>query len=221
MNQPLLPLPGDLQAAFIPALDTRATHTLIALHGLGDSLEGYRWLPSALGLSKLNYLLVNAPDPYYGGFSWYDLYEDPDSGVRRSRTLLTGLLQHLEGKGVKAESTILFGFSQGCLMTLDVGLRYPRRLAGLVGISGYVHQPSELLKELGPAAKTQPTLVTHGTRDPLIPFARVRSQMFQLRDAGIPLVWKEFEKEHTIAGEEELSVIREFIVSCMSPSSGV
>ena len=36
---------------------------MIVLHGLGDSMEGYRWLPEALQLPWLNYLLVNAPDP--------------------------------------------------------------------------------------------------------------------------------------------------------------
>jgi hypothetical protein len=35
------------------------------LHGLGDSIEGYRWLPDRVGLPWMNYLLVNAPDDYY------------------------------------------------------------------------------------------------------------------------------------------------------------
>ena len=36
------------------------------LHGLGDSIEGYRWMPEALDLPWLNYLLVNAPDANMG-----------------------------------------------------------------------------------------------------------------------------------------------------------
>ena len=65
---------------------------MVLLHGLGDSMEGYRWLPNALDVPWLNYLLVNAPDDYQGGFSWYDIYDNPDPGVKRSRALLEDLL---------------------------------------------------------------------------------------------------------------------------------
>src|SRR5688500_13309085 len=114
---------------------------LVALHGLGDSCDGYRWLPQMLDLPWLNYLLVSAPDPYYGGFSWYDFAGDPAPGVRRSRDLLFAVLDGLREQGHPTDRTVLLGFSQGCLMTWEIGLRYPHRLAGCVGISGYVHEP--------------------------------------------------------------------------------
>jgi phospholipase/carboxylesterase len=164
-----------------------------------------------LNLPWLNYLLVNAPDPYYGGYSWYDLAGDARPGVERSRRLLTALLEEQERAGFPSAQTILFGFSQGCLMTLDVGLRFARPLAGLIGISGYVHQPEQLLEQLSPAAFQQHALVTHGTDDPIIPFAAVREQINLLKAAGLHIDWHEFVKEHTIAGELELEVIRDFV----------
>ena len=110
--------------------------------------------------------------------------------------------------------TSLLGFSQGCLMTVEVGFRYPHRLAGLVGISGYVAEPEILLRELSPIAKQQQMLFTHGTQDPLIPFAAVRKQVEELRQAGLNIEWREFEKAHTIAGDEEIDLIREFLKRC-------
>lgn len=193
---------------------------MIVLHGLGDSMEGYRWMPGALRLPWLNYLLVNAPDSYYGGFAWYDLAGDARPGVERSRRLLTALLEAQETAGFPAAQTILFGFSQGCLMTLDVGLRFPRPLAGLIGISGYVHEPDKLLAQLPPAAALQHALITNGTDDPIIPFAAVREQINVLKAEGLHIEWHEFVKEHTIAGEAELEVIREFIVRRLAPSGG-
>ena len=184
---------------------------MIVLHGLGDSMEGYRWLPEMLRLPWLNYLLVNAPDDYYGGFSWYEYDGEAGPGVRRSQELLFRVLEEAEKQGFAPESTALFGFSQGCLMTLETGLRYPKKLAGLIGISGYLHDPAQLLRELGPGAKELPILVTHGTGDPLIPIEKVRAQMELLKGAGLRLEWSEFRKEHTIAGEEELRVIRDFL----------
>lgn len=97
----------------------------VVLHGLGDSLGGYTWFPGELRVDDLSFLLVNAPDPYYGGFSWYDFLEDPEPGVLRSRALLLQLLDELVAQGVQSRDIYLFGFSQGCLMSVDVGLRAP------------------------------------------------------------------------------------------------
>ena len=99
-------------------------------------------------------------------------------------------------------------------MTIEVGLRYPHLLAGLIGVSGYAHEPETLLKELSPMAKQQRFLITHGTQDTLIPFAHVKSQVETFQSGGIQIQWREFHKAHTIAGEEELSAIRGFIESC-------
>jgi phospholipase/carboxylesterase len=159
----------------------------------------------------LNFLLVNAPDEYYGGFSWYDFAADPGPGIERSRQLLFRLLDEQRDGGFPTEETILFGFSQGCLMAIDVGLRYPHRLAGIVGISGYVYEPERLLKELSPVALEQDLLITHGTRDPMIPFEPVRKQVSLLQSAGLRIEWHEFVKEHTIAGQAEVEVIRGFV----------
>jgi phospholipase/carboxylesterase len=207
-----------LDTEFYPAADKNSRRLLIALHGLGDSVAGYRWLPSALALPWMNYLLVNAPDSYYGGFSWYDFTGDEAKGIRRSRALLVELLDQQPAKGFSTAETVLFGFSQGCLMTVDVGFRYSHRFAGLVGVSGYVHEPEKLLAELSSVAGQQRMLFTHGTQDPLIPFAEVREQVNLLKAEGLRIEWHEFVKAHTIAGEEELELIRDFIVAGYAPA---
>jgi len=182
---------------------------MVMLHGLGDSIEGYRWLPEAMGLPWLNFLLVNAPDQYYGGFSWFDL-NDILPGVQRSRELLFELLDDLRARGFPAEQITLGGFSQGCLMAAEVGLRYPHRLAGVVGISGWVCEPEKLVKELPPVARQQRLLLTHGTADPMVPIAQVRPQIPLLQAAGLNVAWREFAKAHTMI-EEEIAVIRDFV----------
>ncbi len=53
--------------------------------------------------------------------------------------------------------------------------------------------------------------MTHGTHDPLIPIEKVRPQIPFLKAAGLQVEFHEFVKEHTIAGEEEISVIRNFV----------
>lgn len=206
-----------LDSEFIPARQTGSKRLLIMLHGLGDSIEGYRWMPEALNLPWLNYLLVNAPDEYYGGYAWYDFTGDIAPGVERSRKLLLAVLEGLPAKGFLPVETVLGGFSQGCLMAIEVGLRYAHRLAGILGISGYVCNPAKLINELSPVAKEQRLLITHGFMDPIIPFVEVRAQVQMLKKAGLNIEWREFIKAHTIAGEEELSVIRDFICAGYEP----
>jgi len=187
---------------------------MVVLHGLGDSMEGYRWLPEAMQLPWMNYLLVNAPDPYYGGFAWYDIYGDSGPGIERSRTLLFALLDQMRQAGFASEKTMIFGFSQGCLLAIELGARYPHHLAGIAGVSGYVHEPEKLVSELSPEAAQQRFLITHGTRDPLIPVDQARPQIELLRRAGLRIDWREFVKPHTIDGDAELAVLRGFVSAC-------
>jgi phospholipase/carboxylesterase len=200
-----------LHTELIPAEQRNSPRLMIMLHGLGDSLEGYRWLPEALDLPWLNYLLINAPDSYYGGFSWFDFAGDIKPGVVRSRKLLLDLLADQRAKGFAPAQTVLGGFSQGCLMSVEVGLRYPHRLAGIVGISGFVCEPEKLIAEMPAVGREQRLLMTHGIYDPMLPLPKVREQVELLKSGGVNIEWNEFAKEHTIAGEAELRVIRNFI----------
>ena len=64
-------------APTVAAPDRNSRRLMILLHGLGDSMDGWRWFPEAMKLPWLNYLLVNAPD----------------ENIRRNRlTLLCNLL---------------------------------------------------------------------------------------------------------------------------------
>jgi phospholipase/carboxylesterase len=200
-----------LHSELIPAREKNSRRLMLMLHGLGDSIEGWRWLPEALDLPWLNYLLVNAPDEYHGGRSWFDYPDGIVPGVLRSRKLLFELLDDLRANKFPAEQITLGGFSQGCLMAIDAGLRYPHRMAGIVGISGWVFELEKLVKELSPVAREQRLLATHGPFDPIIPFDPVRRQIQTLKSAGIKIGWREFPKAHTIHGEEEIAVIREFV----------
>ena len=210
-----------LQTELLPAQTPGSRDLLVVLHGLGDSMEGYRWVPTMIGSPALNILLVNAPDAYYGGFSWYDYAAEPSTvgtGVERSYRLLESLLDSLPGKGFPAHRTLLFGFSQGCLMCTETALRYSHRLAGVIGVSGYIHEPARLLKLASPVAREQQILVTHGTDDPLIPLQKSQSDFNTLKSAGHQIDFRTYPKVHTII-EPELTLFRSFISDRLSSSS--
>src|SRR5580692_11165379 len=97
-----------LETELIPAEKEIEPRLMIVLHGLGDSMDGYRWLPQAMQLPWLSYLLVNAPDSYFTGFSWYELDGAEGPGIERSRALLFDLLDRARGEGYPAEKTVVF-----------------------------------------------------------------------------------------------------------------
>jgi phospholipase/carboxylesterase len=203
-----------LQTDLIGAQNTQSKDLLIALHGLGDSMEGYRWVPNALGTPDLNVLLVNAPDAYYGGFSWFEFAADPLPGIERSYQALQMLLDQCRADGFPSERTILFGFSQGCLMTLETAARYPHSLAGCIGVSGWAHQPERLIALFSPVAKKQKILATHGTNDPMIPLDQARPTYEALQQAGLNIQFRAFQKAHTII-QQEIDLFTQFIRSAL------
>ena len=191
---------------------TRSQRLLIVLHGFGDSSEGFLWLQEELDIDSLNYLLLDAPDPYYTGYAWYDI-EHPLPGIERSRKLLSGVLERTGNEGYPPDQTFLFGFSQGCLMTLEFGSRHAKALAGYVGISGYCDSPDAILGEMNPAANNGNWLITHGTHDELLPVEVTRAQIQKLNGAGFAIDYREYPKAHTIDPQRELPDIRQWLAS--------
>ena len=186
---------------------------LLVMHGLGDSLEGFRFLPDVLKIPGLHYVFVNAPDRYFTGYSWFDIYGgDMKKGIVRSRDLLIGVMDELSDQGWAPEHVGVLGFSQGCLMALDLACRYPKILGGVVGISGFVGMLNEYPEKLSPAARSQKILVTHGTMDPMLPLADTQAQVMALKGMGLPIEWKVYEKAHTVEPYKEVQDIRTFLV---------
>jgi phospholipase/carboxylesterase len=200
-----------LTTRFVPAQED-STRLMIVLHGLGDSLEGFEFLPPLLDLPWLNTLLVNAPNPYFTGYAWYDI-EQPEPGILASRERLRALFAELDAAGSPSRERLLLGFSQGCLMSIDLALRYGQPLAGIVGISGYAAFLDRLEAEMNPQARRQAWLITHGTEDELLPIVRTRAQMERLKAAGIPIEWHEFAKGHTLDPYRELPLIRSWVAA--------
>ena len=193
-----------------PATST-SQRLVIVLHGRGDSAEGFLWLQEELGIDELNFLLLNAPEKYYTGYSWYDLPPDQLPGIQRSRELLAEVLQQTEREGYSPAQTFLFGFSQGCLMTLEFGSRYSRALGGYIGISGYCYAPAAILKEMNPAVNNDHWLITHGTRDDLLPVEVTRAQIKSLNEGDFRIDYREYSKAHTIDPKREIPEIRAWL----------
>jgi phospholipase/carboxylesterase len=204
-----------LKSLYVPSRITGPDRLLVVLHGLGDSLEGFKFLPEILQIPGLNYLLINAPDPYFTGYSWYEInaaMQTMESGVVRSRGLLFQLMKEIKHHGFIPSHVGVLGFSQGCLMSLDLACRYPETLGAIVGISGYASHLAEYPEKLSPVAREQKILVTHGSEDPMLPIEQTKAQVKALKGMGMNIEWKTYRKEHTIEPRQEVADIRAFLL---------
>ena len=190
-----------LENVFI-ASQKKSKKIMIILHGRGDSSEGFLNLPSFINIEEMNYLLLDAPFEYFGGYSWYQLPPEQLPGIEYSSKLLTETLNALFSKDFNARESFLFGFSQGSLLTFEFGARYEKVLAGYIAVSGYIYDAQKLLEELNPNAAASSWLCTHGTYDAVLDYETSKEQVKTLQNGGFEIEFKTYEKEHNVDRDE-------------------
>lgn len=183
---------------------------MIVLHGRGDSLKPFLSFDQELKIEGMNYLLLNAPRKYLDGFSWYGEPPFQKLGVLRIRRKMFKLLQELEEQGWKPENIYLLGFSQGCLVSSDVAMHYPKKLGGVIGISGYFHFFPRWKATMKQNRRT-PWLFTHGTKDDVLPLSDTKFGIEKLRSAGLKVDFVQSDKKHVFT-EKEYPLIRKWVL---------
>ena len=183
---------------------------VVALHGRGASAEDLAPLALEIG-APWRWVFPNARLQLdlggWEGYAWYDL-DAPDRDIPASRRAIEGLLGDLWARlGIGPGRTALLGFSQGGVMTLDVGLRAAVRFAGLVVLSGYLATVDGVEAAL-PRAAHQRLLIVHGEDDPLVAVSRARATQQQLVAAGLRPEYHELPIGHEITGEVLALVVR-------------
>ena len=207
----------DALEALVYDPPTPAKATIIVLHGLGADGNDFVPIAGELNLSAVGpvrFIFPHAPvipvtiNNGYRMRAWYDILgtdlvrREDEAGLRSSAASISALIDQERASGMPSDKIVLMGFSQGCAMTLLTGLRYPHRLAGLVGLSGYLPLASTLAAEAAPANRETPIFLAHGTLDPVVPLARGEAARDQLKAAGYPLDWHTYPMQHSVSPEE-------------------
>ncbi len=139
------------------------------------------------------------------GFGWFPISEGgpPDLGEfdKGRQALARFLEQALERYPIDRRKLMLLGFSQGGVMAYDLALREPERFAALIALSSWL--PPQIAAGIPrrDAHEQLPTLVMHGSQDPMIPLQMGRSSIDELRKLGVPASFREYDMEHEIRPE--------------------
>lgn len=193
------------------------TATIIILHGLGADGNDFVPIAQELDLSSLGavrFVFPSAPTrpvTINGGYvmrAWYDIlgtdiarHEDA-AGLRASQAQVDALIANERARGIPASRIVLAGFSQGCAMTFMAGLRHPERLAGLLGMSGYLPLAALSAAERHAANADVPIFQAHGTGDTVIAIDRAIASRDALLALGHPVEWHAYPMAHSVCAQE-------------------
>jgi phospholipase/carboxylesterase len=177
----------------LPPARGEATHLVVLAHGYGadgNDLIGLaphwqRMMPTVAFASP------NAPErcPGSPGYQWFPISRlDPQEmqkGVESAAPIFEAFLEsELARLNLPPERLALVGFSQGTMMSLQVGLRRAVKPAAIVGYSGVLAGPPPAL-----AADTPPILLIHGEADEMIPADALFMSAATLGHAGACVQW--------------------------------
>ena len=191
--------------------------SIIVLHGLGADGNDFVPICDELDLravGPVRFVFPHAPIrpvTINGGMAmraWYDILgadiarREDEAGLRESQRAVQALIERERGRGIEASRIVLMGFSQGGAMTLLSGLRFGERLAGLVGLSGYLPLAVSTEAERSAANQGLPIFMAHGRLDPVIPIARAVDSREALLSLGYDVEWHEYTMPHSVCAEE-------------------
>jgi phospholipase/carboxylesterase len=191
--------------------------SIIWLHGLGA--DGHDFVPlvrelDLKGLPGIRFVFPHAtaiPVTINGGYvmrAWYDITgaelmrREDEVGLRDSQRDVEALIAREKARGIPASNIVLAGFSQGCAMTLQTGLRHPEKLAGMLCLSGYLPLADKVVHERTEESRDTPIFMAHGRQDNVVPVARAEQSRDLLTTMGYQVEWHEYMMAHTLCLEE-------------------
>lgn len=189
---------------------------IIWLHGLGADGNDFAPIVPELGLGNIpvRFVFPHAPvmpvtiNNGMAMRAWYDIYmmdlvrHEDERGLRDSQNLVRALIARENARGIPTERIVLAGFSQGCAMTLQTGLRLEESLAGMVCLSGYLPLANKLINERHKANQDTPIFMAHGTQDPIVPFERAEASRQLLEELGYNVRWHTYAMGHAVTPTE-------------------
>ena len=159
-----------------PENELEIKSAVILLHGYGGdgndismlSLNWKRHMPNTV------FICPNGHEPCVinpSGYQWFDLtQEDPiyilEQSIKAENKLKQFIDEIKKEFYLKNNEICLSGFSQGCMMSLNVGLTTEEKFSCIVGFSGKIIDQDNLRKRI---KNSTDTLLIHGDIDQIVP----------------------------------------------------
>ena len=159
-----------------PEKNVTVKNAVILLHGYGGdgadiSSIAYTWK------RFIDNTIFLCPDGHQScklnpnGFQWFDLSIDDRDYViaeaKKAEKILTQYIEQIKEKyNLDNSQIILSGFSQGCMMSINLALTCNQSFKSVIGFSGKIIDKNDLQKRI--VSKTD-VLLFHGDADEVVP----------------------------------------------------
>jgi phospholipase/carboxylesterase len=207
--------PGGLQVVRVSGMrdDERGGAAVIVLHGWGAPGDDLLPIAEALKRPGVRFFVPAAPLPEVGGGrAWWHFdradrppHADSDrlpAGFKPTPSLLAaraavqGLIADVVQRHAP-ETVALVGFSQGAMLSIDVALAGTPRVDRVVAMSGLLLVDS--VAALSAPRPARPRFfLSHGRRDPVVPFTGATRAKELLEKHGFAVTWRPFDGGHEI-----------------------
>ncbi|WP_319823478.1 alpha/beta hydrolase [Thalassovita sp.] len=188
-----------LQAGRVEPKSGETRSVVVFLHGYGANGADLLGLADPLGdhLPDTLFIAPDAPENCAGspfGFQWFPIpwidgssQEEAERGMQQAVDDLNAFLDGvLVDNDLLPEQMVLFGFSQGTMMSLHVAPRREDEVAGIVAFSGRLMQPELLDEEV---VSRPPVLLVHGDQDDVVPVQSLPEAAEALQKAGFKEIY--------------------------------
>ena len=159
-----------------PDKNNKINNAIILLHGYGGDGKDI----SALSYSWKRFLpntIFICPDGHErcpispNGFQWFDLTkEDPnyilEQSINAEIIVKKFIVEVKDSYNLNNKNICLLGFSQGCMMSINIGLTSDENFNCIVGFSGKIINKKNLLTRITSSTKM---LLLHGDLDTIVP----------------------------------------------------
>ena len=214
-------MPTDLPLRYVLSVpsgkpDDAELPLVFVLHGRGADANDLADIAPLID-NDYRFIFPNAPEPFEPapgfsfGYTWFDGWPAERNSFVRSRELLMRFIDEAVARyPTPPGKIVLSGFSQGGMMSLDVGFRTQQKLAGIVVMSGALNE-----QDPPPFSLDIPVLMIHGTQDDMIPVLAARRGRRILEEQGVRLEYHEFAMGHFVT-PESMAVVRDFLICGLS-----
>ena len=190
---------------------------VIWLHGLGANGNDFAPIIPELGIQDelgIRFIFPHAPSipvSINGGAvmpAWYDITEmdlmkrADHSGIVHSSNTITEMIHDEMATGIDPSKIVIAGFSQGGVIALDAGIRFPKTLAGVMALSTYIPMRETLPSADNSGHSSLPIFYGHGDFDPIIPIEQAESSRRFLEESGYRVEWHGYPMEHAVCPSE-------------------
>jgi phospholipase/carboxylesterase len=163
----------------------RSLPLIVGIHGLGDRPEMFARLFASEFPIAARLIFPRGPALEGQGFSWFPIPiasaidgEAVADGVRVAGEGIAALIERLAREHSSDAKPVVFGYSQGGILSFYLAAQHPDLVAAVVPIAGFL--PRSLLATTRPA----PTYAFHGGSDELVPVAAARATIQAFTERG-------------------------------------